>query len=244
METVDVKAVGKHEIAIEWVGSGTNDMIADSVIALILGVDGSPASVKSSLYSIFSCLQPILCFIPPDIFAFSSCFVDSMSRNLSNLQSPKLETSSGHSHSHFHPHAEPATPPASSPPTKEKTEGEEDDDVFSHPLPSRLDRLIAFLDSYFGHVELIQPSSLPPKTITPPPDESQIVIDVDELPEKAEELLEEAKEEREKEEAEEVKEELEHPRVPVIRVKLDEHIADVTVETLVSFLSRLPRVLH
>ena len=46
MSTVDLKAVGKHELAIEWIGSVTNDMIADSVIALVLGVDRSPASVK------------------------------------------------------------------------------------------------------------------------------------------------------------------------------------------------------
>jgi cleavage and polyadenylation specificity factor subunit 3 len=47
MSTVDIKAVGKYELSIEWVGSVTNDMVADSVIALVLGVDGSPASVKS-----------------------------------------------------------------------------------------------------------------------------------------------------------------------------------------------------
>lgn len=49
MSTVDLKAVGKHELAIEWAGSVTNDMIADSVIALVLGVDKSPATVKSKL---------------------------------------------------------------------------------------------------------------------------------------------------------------------------------------------------
>ena len=48
MSTVDIKAAGKHDLAIEWVGSVTNDMVADSVIALVLGVDGSPASVKSA----------------------------------------------------------------------------------------------------------------------------------------------------------------------------------------------------
>lgn len=50
MSTVDIKASGKFELAIEWVGSVTNDMIADSVIALVLGVDRSPASVKSGLF--------------------------------------------------------------------------------------------------------------------------------------------------------------------------------------------------
>lgn len=47
MGAVDVKMVGKHELAVEWAGSVSNDMVADSVIALVLGVDGSPASVKS-----------------------------------------------------------------------------------------------------------------------------------------------------------------------------------------------------
>lgn len=47
METVDVKHVDKHALAIEWVGGVTNDMIADSVLAVVLGIDGSPASVKS-----------------------------------------------------------------------------------------------------------------------------------------------------------------------------------------------------
>lgn len=46
MSTVDIKAVANHVLAIEWVGSVANDMVADSVIALVLGVDGSPASVK------------------------------------------------------------------------------------------------------------------------------------------------------------------------------------------------------
>lgn len=48
MRTVDIKAAGKHDLIIEWVGSVTNDMVADSVIALVLGVDRSPASVKST----------------------------------------------------------------------------------------------------------------------------------------------------------------------------------------------------
>lgn len=46
MQSVDIKAVGKHDLAVEWVGSATNDMVADSVIALLLGIDGSRASVK------------------------------------------------------------------------------------------------------------------------------------------------------------------------------------------------------
>lgn len=68
MSTVDLKAVGKHELAIEWIGSVTNDLIADSVIALVLGVDRSPASVKRSSSSFF--------LFPLDLpFSFSGSLV-------------------------------------------------------------------------------------------------------------------------------------------------------------------------
>lgn len=46
MQTVDVKLSDKHELAIEWVGGATNDMVADSVLAVVLGIESSPASVK------------------------------------------------------------------------------------------------------------------------------------------------------------------------------------------------------
>lgn len=46
MQTVDVKLSDKHECAIEWVGGATNDMVADSVLAVVLGIESSPASVK------------------------------------------------------------------------------------------------------------------------------------------------------------------------------------------------------
>lgn len=67
------------------------------------------------------------------------------------------------------------------------------------------------------------------------------VVDPNEPPEKAEEdaaAILKAEEERRKDEKE-VKRE--HPRVPVIRVRLDEHVADVTVEDLVRPLSLSPR---
>ncbi|KAG0149819.1 hypothetical protein CROQUDRAFT_653097 [Cronartium quercuum f. sp. fusiforme G11] len=46
METVDVKMIEEHQLILEWVGSVNNDMIADSVLALLLGIDRSPASLK------------------------------------------------------------------------------------------------------------------------------------------------------------------------------------------------------
>jgi hypothetical protein len=46
MAAVDVKHTQEHELMLEWDSSASNDMIADSTLALITGIDKSPASVK------------------------------------------------------------------------------------------------------------------------------------------------------------------------------------------------------
>jgi cleavage and polyadenylation specificity factor subunit 3 len=46
MGVLDVKETAEHELTLEWESSASNDMIADSTLALITGVDKSPASVK------------------------------------------------------------------------------------------------------------------------------------------------------------------------------------------------------
>ncbi|CEQ39582.1 SPOSA6832_01125 [Sporobolomyces salmonicolor] len=210
METVDVKLAHKHELAIEWVGGATNDMIADSVLAVVLGIESSPASVK--------------------------------------------QTSGGHSHHpHPHPYAEPASPPPSSKPliaptspsTSADTAKPEEPDSFTDAaasLPSRLDRLIAFLDSYFGQVELIRPEDLPLCSPSPPasptalPEAAAEALDTPPAPsEPAEKAEDEEKAQEKKErvvEERRVKRERERPGAPVVRVKLDEHFADVRVEDL------------
>ncbi|GAA5887840.1 hypothetical protein JCM5296_001784 [Sporobolomyces johnsonii] len=210
METVDVKLADKHELAIEWVGGATNDMIADSVLAVVLGIESSPASVK--------------------------------------------QTSGGHSHHHHpHPYAEPASPPPSSKPliapsspsTSSATAKLEEPDSSSDAatsLPSRLDRLIAFLDSYFGHVELIRPEDLPPRSPSPPasptalPEAAAEALDTPPAPSEPAEKAEDEEKAQEKKEREgeerRIKKERERPGAPVVRVKLDEHFADVRVEDL------------
>jgi cleavage and polyadenylation specificity factor subunit 3 len=61
MGIVDVKQTGEHELTLEWESSASNDMVADSTLALITGIDKSPASAKreyipsTSLHS--SCLS-------------------------------------------------------------------------------------------------------------------------------------------------------------------------------------------
>jgi len=47
--TVTVKSIGKSQLQIEWKSDNTGDMIADSVLAVLLQIEGSPASVKSKL---------------------------------------------------------------------------------------------------------------------------------------------------------------------------------------------------
>lgn len=46
MGAVDIKQTSEHELILEWDSSASNDMIADSTLALITGIDKSPASVK------------------------------------------------------------------------------------------------------------------------------------------------------------------------------------------------------
>ncbi|KAJ2912415.1 hypothetical protein MD484_g7997, partial [Candolleomyces efflorescens] len=51
MGVLDIKQTQEHELTIEWESSASNDMIADSTLALITGIDKSPASVKQSFTS-------------------------------------------------------------------------------------------------------------------------------------------------------------------------------------------------
>lgn len=47
-DTIDVKKLtaSPNQVTLEWVGNAMNDMVADSVLAIILSIDSSPASVK------------------------------------------------------------------------------------------------------------------------------------------------------------------------------------------------------
>ncbi|KAL9934817.1 hypothetical protein V8E36_006592 [Tilletia maclaganii] len=50
MDVLDIKQSGKHQLTLEWSASTPNDMVADSAVALLLGVDSSPASVKMTTH--------------------------------------------------------------------------------------------------------------------------------------------------------------------------------------------------
>lgn len=86
MGVIDVKHTQEHELTIEWESSSSNDMIADSTLALITGIDKSPASVKRMFYFPFiTCTQVLI-----------RC---SFGRGVTT-------NANSHSHSHSHPHAD------------------------------------------------------------------------------------------------------------------------------------------
>jgi cleavage and polyadenylation specificity factor subunit 3 len=49
-ESEDANVTGEFRVTLEWDSNPVNDMIADSVLALILQADTSPASVKGSFW--------------------------------------------------------------------------------------------------------------------------------------------------------------------------------------------------
>lgn len=149
-----------------------------------------------------------------------------------------------HHHHHPHPYAEPPSPSAPPPDTDEPSTSAPDTDADEEAavLPSRLDRLIAFLDSYFGQVELVQPSSSSPSPSSAPAAAASIADEPSALEPKPEpvddatlppEKAEDAMQVEAVAEADEVLKQFERPRAPVIRVTLDSYHADVRVEDLV-----------
>jgi cleavage and polyadenylation specificity factor subunit 3 len=53
MSAITVKQTKENEVTLEWDSSASNDMLADSTMALIAGLDRSPA-FKRAFYSITS----------------------------------------------------------------------------------------------------------------------------------------------------------------------------------------------
>lgn len=88
MGVVDVKQTQEHELTLEWESSASNDMIADATLALITGIDKSPASVKCKVS-----------------FYAGVIFNGSLHNPL--VTSHAHSHSHEHSHEHAHPHADP-----------------------------------------------------------------------------------------------------------------------------------------
>jgi len=87
MGVVDVKQSQEHELTLEWESSASNDMVADSTLALITGIDKSPASVKRT-------------FLKNDGVELEPCRLTF-----------NPVTTHPHSHSHLHPHSHPHADP-------------------------------------------------------------------------------------------------------------------------------------
>ena len=82
MGAVDIKLTAEHELTLEWDSSAGNDMIADSCMALIVGIDSSPASVKCKYSSKVACMTH------------------------KNRLPCCIVTTHTHTHPHTHPHAD------------------------------------------------------------------------------------------------------------------------------------------
>jgi cleavage and polyadenylation specificity factor subunit 3 len=64
MSAVDVKHTNIHELTLEWTTTASNDMIADSTLGVIVGIDSSPASIKCTFH-----LVPLFVHILADVLS-------------------------------------------------------------------------------------------------------------------------------------------------------------------------------
>ena len=146
MGIVDVKQTGEHELMLEWESSASNDMVADSTLALITGIDKSPASAKR---------EHIPSSPPPSTSPFTFrvhtraicgtgvCWKMARYPNADDQRSsqscfplyfsPVTSNPHSHIHEHVHPHAD------------------------SESDQERVQRLAMFLESHFGEVHMNVP---------------------------------------------------------------------------------------
>lgn len=71
MNVVDVKLPRTHELLLEWESSASNDMVADSIVALLLGIDSCPASVKRTMHD-HACAHSAGAKAPKDVLPVES----------------------------------------------------------------------------------------------------------------------------------------------------------------------------
>ena len=161
MGIVDVKQTGEHELTLEWESSASNDMVADSTLALITGIDKSPASAKREYVSFESPLHSCRSSARSSSrfkFMFTQLvwrseiltFDIAMTRITRmlitddpltivfypfHLSVSVTSNAHGHVHKHVHPHAD------------------------SESDLERVQRLAMFLESHFGEVHMSVPES-------------------------------------------------------------------------------------
>ncbi len=138
---VDLKQTQEHELTLEWESSSSSDMIADSTLALITGIDKSPASVKRTCYFCESenvVHNPVLiCICLVKLFDW---LINTLWLRRPWQQKNVAVTAHKHSHEHPHKHKHPHA----------NTEGE-------LASMTRVQRLAMFLEAHFGEVEFHQP---------------------------------------------------------------------------------------
>lgn len=58
MNAVQVVQISETIVELQWSSNTSNDMIADSALAVLLGIDASPATVKCEYHSILVIASP------------------------------------------------------------------------------------------------------------------------------------------------------------------------------------------
>lgn len=131
MNGVQVVRISPTAVELRWKSSSSNDMIADSALALLLGIDGSPATAKrKSIFLLF--IHTYSRMLLP-----AWCKADLLSGGFLVTASPnKHACNHSHSHSDLQPHTYPGDKSAK--------------EVASNP---EFERLRMFLEAHFGHVE-------------------------------------------------------------------------------------------
>ncbi len=63
MDAVTIIQVAERELRLEWVTNASNDIIADSALALLCGIDSNFATIKSKwmfpYMAYFACSRPV-----------------------------------------------------------------------------------------------------------------------------------------------------------------------------------------
>lgn len=137
MNGVQVVQISPTAVELRWKSSSSNDMIADSALALLLGIDGSPATAKRKSIFFLLFIHTVIHYLRQragaDLPFGGLWFLVTASPN---KHACNHSHSHSHSHSDLHPHTYPGDKPAKV--------------VASNP---EFERLRMFLEAHFGHVE-------------------------------------------------------------------------------------------
>lgn len=143
MNAVSVISISEQELVLEWLSSASNDMIADSALALLSGIDTNFATIKSEFT-----------VVSPDTWSCAQHEYDF------------LVTSRTHDHAHetHHPHSDTLelTPPAATNTGSSDTAAAaSSSSTRRQSLAQNVDRLCMFLAAHFGTVSEVLLDEVP-----------------------------------------------------------------------------------